>query len=100
MNKKSIALAISLGVVSATNVAIAQQPAKLNTCIGCNGADGISLVPNFPKLAGQHAAYLEKALKDYRDGFRRDESMAAFARGLTDEEIRELAEYYSKQTPG
>ncbi|SFR63231.1 cytochrome c [Thiomicrospira sp. ALE5] len=102
MNKKSMVLAVSLGLMTASNVAVAQtagQPAKLNTCIGCHGADGNSTVPNFPKLAGQHAAYLEKALKDYRDGFRRDESMAAFARGLTDEEIRDLAEYYSQQTP-
>ncbi len=102
MNKKSLVLAITFGLMTATNVAVAQmaqQPAKLNTCIGCHGADGNSVVPNFPKLAGQHAAYLEKALKDYRDGFRRDESMAAFARGLTDEEIRELAGYYSQQLP-
>lgn len=75
----------------------ADVPAKANTCVGCHGADGNSLVPNFPKLAGQHAAYLEKALKDYRGGFRPDATMQMFAKNLTDQEIKDLAAYYAAQ---
>lgn len=75
-----------------------QAPAKANTCVACHGADGNSPAPNFPKIAGQHAVYLEKALKDYRDGFRKDPTMSAFAKGLDDQEIKDLANYYSKQT--
>lgn len=74
-----------------------EKPTKANTCVGCHGADGNSLVPNFPKIAGQHAAYLEKALKDYRDGFRNNATMQSFAKGLTDEDIKELAAYFSAQ---
>ena len=96
--KKTILAAVALGLFSSASFAM-QPPAKANTCVGCHGADGNSVVPNFPKIAGQHAAYLEKALKDYRDGFRRDASMAAFARGLTDQEIKDLATFYSQQTP-
>ncbi|WP_029935917.1 c-type cytochrome [Thiomicrospira pelophila] len=96
--KKGLITAFALSLIS--NGAIAMDPpAKSTTCVGCHGADGNSLAPNFPKIAGQHAAYLEKALKDYREGYRRDSTMAAFARDLTDEEIKALAEYYSKQTP-
>lgn len=98
MKKLFISL-MALGLLSTTAAATAQAPAKANTCIGCHGADGNSLVANFPKIAGQHAAYLEKALKDYRDGFRKDPTMAAFAKGLTDDEIKDLAVFYSKQTP-
>lgn len=96
--KKTILALLATGVFS-TGAFAMEPPAKANTCVGCHGVDGNSVVPTFPKIAGQHAAYLEKALKDYRDGFRRDESMAAFARGLTDQEIKDLAEFYSQQTP-
>lgn len=72
-------------------------PAKAAMCIGCHGANGNSVVPNFPKLAGQHAAYTTKQLKDFRDGFRKDAVMSGFAKGLTDEEITELATYYAAQ---
>ncbi|MDX1795101.1 MAG: cytochrome c [Hydrogenovibrio sp.] len=88
----SAVLAATLSTASAADV-----PAKVKTCVGCHGVGGNSLVPNFPKLAGQHAAYIEKALKDFRDGFRKDSTMQTFAKGLTDEEIKELANYYSSQ---
>lgn len=86
------------GALLISTGAWAQAPAKANTCVGCHGADGNSMVGTFPKLAGQHAQYLEKSLKDYRDGFRKDPTMSAFAKGLSDEEIKDLAEFYSKQT--
>jgi cytochrome c553 len=94
--KKTLIGLFALGLISSNAMAI-EAPAKANTCIGCHGVDGNSVVPNFPKIAGQHAAYLEKALKDYRDGFRKDASMAAFARGLSDQEIKDLAAYYAAQ---
>ncbi len=75
----------------------AEIPAKAQACIGCHGADGNSTSPIFPKLAGQHAAYLENALKAYRDGFRRNDMMNRFAKGLTDEDIREIAAYFAAQ---
>jgi len=56
--------------------------------------DGNSIIPNYPKLAGQHAAYLTKALKDFRDGFRDNTTMKSFAKGLSDKDITELANYF------
>ena len=72
-------------------------PASAASCSGCHGADGNSVVPNFPNLAGQHAAYIEKQLKDFREGYRKDATMAPFAKSLTDADIKELAAFYAAQ---
>lgn len=95
--KKFIIASMTAGLLFSANAQAMEAPAKAKTCVGCHGADGNSMVPNFPKLAGQHANYLEKALKDFRDGFRKDATMAAFAKGLSDQEIKDLAAYYAAQ---
>lgn len=64
-------------------------------CGGCHGATGIAPAPNFPNLAGQKSAYLAKALADYKSGARPDPTMKAMASGLSDEEIENIAAYYS-----
>jgi len=99
--KKLLIATLSTGLLLSANAQAEAPaaPAKSATCVGCHGADGNSMVPNFPKLAGQHASYTEKQLKDFRDGFRKDATMAAFAKGLTDTEIKELAAFYAAQTP-
>ncbi|MBN2648092.1 MAG: cytochrome c [Thiotrichales bacterium] len=97
--KKMILAALSTSMLFGATFSAQAAPAKAATCVGCHGADGNSMVPNFPKLAGQHASYLEKQMKDFRDGFRKDATMAPFAKGLTDAEIKELAEFYAAQTP-
>lgn len=95
--KKLFLIAISSALLSGQTLASDQAPAKLKLCVGCHAADGNSVVPTFPKLAGQHAKYLEKQLKDFRGGFRKDSMMESFAKNLSDQDIKELAEYYSKQ---
>jgi cytochrome c553 len=70
--------------------------AKANTiCASCHGPDGISAIPNYPNLKGQKEAYLKKALNDYKTGARKDPTMSAMAAPLTEEEIANLAAYYS-----
>lgn len=71
---------------------------KAASCAGCHGADGNSPSPAFPKLAGQHASYLSKQLQDFRSGARVNPVMNAFAADLSDREIHELGDYFSKQT--
>lgn len=99
--KKLLIATLSTGLFLSANAQaeMPSAPAKAATCVGCHGADGNSVVPNFPKLAGQHASYLESSLKDFRDGFRKNATMAPFAKGLTDQEIKELAAYYAAQQP-
>ena len=75
--------------------------AKAAMCQGCHGMDGNSKVPIFPKLAGQHAAYLESALKAYRNGLRTSASaaqMIPMASALSDEDIADLAAFFSQAT--
>lgn len=69
--------------------------AKAAVCAACHGADGKSIMPSYPNLAGQHASYLAKQLTDYRDGNRVNALMSGQATNLTDEDIQDLAAYFS-----
>jgi len=69
--------------------------AKSGTCAGCHGAAGISKNPMWPNLAGQQQGYLVKQLKAFRDGSRSDPMMTPMAKPLTDEDIANLAAWYS-----
>ena len=62
-------------------------------CIGCHGAGGVSNVAANPSLKGRNAAFVRKALTDYRSGARKNPIMNAMAAGLSDAEIRNLADY-------
>ncbi|RKF15792.1 cytochrome c [Alginatibacterium sediminis] len=68
-------------------------------CASCHGANGIAVAPIYPNLAGQQAMYVEAALKAYRDNARGGQFgaiMTANAVGLTDDEIKQIAAYYSE----
>lgn len=69
--------------------------AQAVNCIGCHGSDGMSPNDIWPHLAGQNAAYLARQLRAYRSGKRSDPIMMTFARALTDQDIADLAAYYS-----
>lgn len=71
---------------------------KAVQCQACHGLDGQSKLPDAPNLAGQNEIYLVKALKDYRGGMRKNEMMSLAAAGLKDEDIADLAAYYSAIT--
>ena len=95
--KKLFIASVTVALLFSASAHSTEAPAVAASCSGCHGADGNSVVPNFPKLAGQHAAYIEKQLKDFRDGFRKDATMAPFAKNLTDEDIKELGAFYASQ---
>jgi cytochrome c553 len=59
----------------------------------------VGITPQYPSLAGQYADYLERALKDYRDGGRKNPIMGGFVADLSDADIKALATYYSDQQP-
>ncbi len=69
--------------------------AKSAVCAACHGAEGISANPMWPNLAGQQEQYFIKTLKEYRDGVRKDPTMAPMAKPLSDADIENLAAYYS-----
>jgi cytochrome c553 len=99
----AIALFSTMGATYAAGDAAAGK-AKSAVCAACHGADGNSMVPTFPKIAGQHAAYLEKALKALKAGkagvagtIRVDPVMSAQAAALSDDDIANLAAYFASQ---
>ena len=68
-------------------------------CSACHGADGISLTPVWPNLAGQLPGYTYKQLKDYRDGKRADPGMAPMVAALSDQDMADLAALYASFAP-
>ena len=72
---------------------------KTTMCQGCHGIPGYHTafpeVYHVPRLGGQHAAYIVKALQDYKAGNRSHPSMRAIAAGLSDKDMADLAAYYS-----
>jgi cytochrome c553 len=70
--------------------------AKAGMCQTCHGRRGLATMPGVPNLAGQDESYVIAQLKAFRDGTRRSEQMAVVARSLSDEDIRNLAAFYSR----
>lgn len=73
---------------------------KITVCVTCHGKDGHGTSPIYPNLAGQNATYLESAMKAYRAGEREggmSAVMTPMAAALSDEDIVDIAEYYSQQ---
>ena len=97
--KHITALAIFLTSISgfaASDIAAGQE--KAQTCVACHGVNGNSVVPTFPKLAGQHASYTLKQLKQYKSKERDNAIMYGQALALTDQDMENLAAYYAAQT--
>jgi len=72
---------------------------KAAICTACHGANGVSVMPNSPTLAGQHEDYLKQAMTQYRLGSRTDPVMAGQVSNLTEDDIEDLAAYFAAQ-PG
>lgn len=71
---------------------------KSAACAGCHGADGNSISGTWPNLAGQHASYLVKQLKDFKSGTRVNSTMQGMAGILaTETDIQDVAAYYQSQ---
>lgn len=102
MKKKLQVLSISLALASATSILHAEGninagKQKAASCVSCHGGSGNSLVATFPKLAQQHASYLQQQLHAFKDGKRVDPMMSAIALPLTNEDISDISAYYATQ---
>jgi cytochrome c553 len=94
----SIGLAISANGIQAAGNAEAGQT-KSAVCAACHGNDGNSPAnPIWPKLAGQHPKYIEKQLKDFKSGDRTDPTMIGMVAPLNEQDMADLAAYFSSQT--
>ncbi|TSA41705.1 MAG: hypothetical protein D4R58_01030 [Betaproteobacteria bacterium] len=68
-------------------------------CAGCHGDEGVSGSPATPSLAGQDAQYFAAALRAYKDGSRKDDTMKGLAAALDDRVVKDLAAYYAARQP-
>jgi cytochrome c553 len=88
--------------VSAEVVGVAKNAEnKVAMCIGCHAIPGYKTVYptvyRVPMIGGQNEKYIESALKAYRKGDRANQSMRGIAGSLSDQDIADLAAYYSQQ---
>jgi cytochrome c553 len=67
------------------------------TCVACHGPDGNSPSPAFPRIGGQYADYLFKAMKDYKIGQRDNAIMKGIVAGLSEQQMYDLAAFFAQQ---
>ena len=71
---------------------------KAVSCGACHGADGNSANPAWPSIAGQHAPYIVAQLKAFKNSKRSNPLMMGQVAALSDQDMADLAVYYSEQT--
>lgn len=96
----AIVLVLSGLATFAANAAdIEAGKTKSAVCAACHGVDGNSANAAWPSLAGQHASYIYKQLKDFKEGRRVNASMTAMVALLNDTDMKNVAAYYEGQQP-
>ena len=71
--------------------------AKSAVCAACHGADGNSLNPEWPTLAGQLPTYLVEQLRAFQQGLRQNQMMAPMVKNLSEQDMQDLAAYFASQ---
>ena len=102
MKKKLLALIITLAFSTASSILYAESDIKAGenkaaACAGCHGEKGNSMMPLFPKLAGQHPTYLTKQLTAFKNGTRNNPTMSPISLSLTEEDMMDISAYYAAQ---
>ena len=100
--KKQLLVALAALALCAPAIAARGNPdtgkTKSEPCKACHGEAGISVSPEFPKIAGQHADYLATALRHYKLGKRKNPIMAGQVANLSEGDMLDLAAFYSTQS--
>jgi cytochrome c553 len=89
-------LVLCAGASAASGDAAAGEK-KAAPCSACHGPAGNSVVPMWPKLAGQQARYIVKELNDFKSGARVNAQMSPQAAPLSEQDMLDLAAYFSSQ---
>ena len=100
---RALAVAFMVGLAPAVACAEGDPEAgrkKAEPCAACHGQNGLSIAEVWPNLAGQKRGYLVKQMRAFRDGTRKDPIMSSFAERLTDQDIDDLAAFYSQLASG
>lgn len=102
LNRMIVGFAALLVMASGSTFAAGSVDAgrtKASACTACHGLIGVSASEDYPNLAGQRGLYLVKQLKAFRDGSRSNALMFAVAKPMSDDDIDDLAAYFSTQNP-
>ena len=91
----SLLLLVSLPLFAKGDPAAGQ--AKSAICAACHGMDGNSMVPTWPKLAGQHEKYLVRQVTLIKAGARMVPEMAGIVPGLSDQDIEDISAFFASQ---
>lgn len=99
--KSFAASAAFLAAVLAASAASAADPNAgkqkvAGMCATCHGVDGIAKVPDAPHLAGESPEYIIRQLKAFKSGERKHEQMSIIAQSLNDDDIANVAAWYSQ----
>lgn len=100
MKKIIFSLLLTMGAISTVSAVEGDADAgkaKAAVCGACHGATGVNPNPLYPDIAGQHAAYLVKQLADFKSGARTDMMMAPMAANLSEQDMADLAAFFSSQ---
>lgn len=100
MKKIIFSLLLTIGVINTASAVEGNADAgktKAASCASCHGVTGISAIGTFPNLAGQKAAYIVKQLADFKSGARANMMMAPMAANLSEQDMADLAAYFSIQ---
>ena len=102
MKKQLLAISISFALTGIADIANAEGNIKAGqnkaeSCAGCHGEKGNSMVPTYPKLAEQHVSYLTKQLLAFKDGSRKDAMMEPMVMALSEDDFNDLSAFYANQ---
>lgn len=86
-------MSMMLSGTAYADAAAGQSAYAAKGCIGCHGVGGQSVIPTNPVLKGRDAAFIQKNLTEFRSGARKNPTMNAMSAGLSDADIKNLADY-------
>lgn len=92
------AMAVETPATTAAEAAKGGQIVR-QVCAACHAADGNSVNPAYPSLAGQSAGYIALQLGYFKSGARKSPIMVGFAAPLSPGDMKSLGAYFAKQTP-
>ena len=93
----AVLMLLAVGQSIADSGDVARGKTLSQTCVACHNADGNSVNPVWPKLAGQHATYITKQLQDFKSGKRDNAQMKVIVANLSLEDLQDLGAYYADQ---
>jgi len=88
----------TLGTARAAEGNAQSGQTKATVCFGCHGTDGNSANPEWPSLAGQHPQYIQRQLQLFKNGTRQNPLMNPLVAPLSDQDIADLAAFFSSQS--